>query len=249
MKLKTLFTLLLALLLVATMSTACDDGDGGDDKDTTTTDQTEVEGDVTPDETEDVTPDETEDVTPDETEEDVTPDEVEDVTPDEVEDVTPDEVEDVTPDEVEDVTPDEIEDVTPDEDMGPMPEPDPAAAAQIQAVRDLCDRDATEEPFCSEGSVAISGAAVTYIKESNGSGNDDAGFFLQATQEGPAIFVLGDASTLSVGDIVDVNITEAALSGGIISAAAFDGLTVNESGYDVSLLAQDITTSPMWSPI
>ncbi len=66
--------------------------------------------------------------------------------------------------------------------------PDPAAdtSAQIAAVR-AAEAGPVDLP--------IQRALVTYVKPPTG--NDPAGFFLQAQKDGPALFVVVDASTLS----------------------------------------------------
>jgi hypothetical protein len=70
-----------------------------------------------------------------------------------------------------------------------------ATSAEIMAVRD--------NPSGSTGQT-ISGALVTYVQPAIG--NDPAGFYLQAEQTGPALFVAVDPSLLSpvtaVGDVV-----------------------------------------------
>ncbi len=110
-------------------------------------------------------------------------------------------------------------------DMTLVTEPDPAAAAQITAVR-------------SALTGTISGAAITYIKA--GLGNDAQGFFVQASPTGPALFVESTESVV-VGDIVSFDVTTAEVgSEGFPKATAIANLTVLGFGYDVTLLTQDV---------
>lgn len=113
--------------------------------------------------------------------------------------------------------------------------PDPNAATQITAIR-------------AGTAGKIGKAAVTYLKPKVGS--DKAGFFVQATKTGPALFVAVDPGTLTpkvkVGDIVSFDVTKVntnAASQNRVEAETISNLKVDSSGYDVNLLAQDVSTS------
>jgi len=113
-------------------------------------------------------------------------------------------------------------------DMAVVTEPDPAAAAQITAVR-------------ANLTGTITGAVVTYIK--SGLGNDLQGFFVQATATGPALFV-ESTETVVVGDIVSFDVTTAEVATeGFPKATAIANLTVLGFGYDVTLFTQDVSAS------
>jgi len=91
--------------------------------------------------------------------------------------------------------------------------------------------------------VAIVGAIVTYIKPSVS--GDQAGFFVQAEQTGPALFVGIDPATLSpeplVGQRVSFNVTATAPVTGMVTAT-MDPATwaVLTAGHDASLLKSDV---------
>lgn len=91
----------------------------------------------------------------------------------------------------------------------------------------------------------INGAFVTYTKVAVG--NDLAGFFVQAEQAGPALFIAVDPSTLTpvpaVGDEVSFDITTMATSGMLRQATAISGLTVDSSANDLSGLVKDVTAA------
>ena len=91
----------------------------------------------------------------------------------------------------------------------------------------------------------VSGAFVTFIKPAvTGSAATEAdGFFLQAEANGPAMFVRGSASTtaVTVGDLVNLNVTEKEIISGLNVAKTVTGLTVVSKNNDVSGLKTDIS--------
>ena len=84
----------------------------------------------------------------------------------------------------------------------------------------------------------VSGPLVTYLKTSE-SASDPAGFFVQAEQTGPALFVA--ATGASVGDRVSFTVTSATSWHELPEANGVANLTVLESGHDVSPLASDVS--------
>jgi hypothetical protein len=140
------------------------------------------------------------------------------------------------------------EDMGPDDDMGPdetdmfvgdggLPGGGSATSTQIQAVIDATDGDVT---------LMIDDAIVTYTKIGfDDGGTDDAGFFVQAEQTGPALYVAVDPTSLSpepaVGDVVDFQVTTKSTSGSVPFAEVIDSWNVDSSGADVTFLVQDVT--------
>ncbi|PIV99889.1 MAG: hypothetical protein COW42_09605 [Deltaproteobacteria bacterium CG17_big_fil_post_rev_8_21_14_2_50_63_7] len=131
-----------------------------------------------------------------------------------------------------DCTPPDTCDLTTATCVTPVTGPNASASAQIATA-------------WTQTATLIDGAAVTYIKGTFGS--DPAGFFLQAEQTGPAIFVRLDASTTSpalhVGDIVTLHAETFERLQGRVEILTISGLTVGASGYDVDLLAQDVNAA------
>ncbi len=91
----------------------------------------------------------------------------------------------------------------------------------------------------------IEGAWVTYVKAAVG--NDPAGFFLQASVAGPALFVAVDPATLTpqpaVGDTVTLTVTTMLTVNMMRIAGEITGFAVTSSGYDVSTLAQEVSSA------
>ncbi|WP_174257060.1 chitobiase/beta-hexosaminidase C-terminal domain-containing protein [Myxococcus xanthus] len=117
-----------------------------------------------------------------------------------------------------------------------LPSLDRLASEQIQAVRNA-----------STGSVnlVISGARITYVKPAVGNVvNDAAGFFLQAEQAGPALFVEVDPLTLSpapqAGARVRVTVSEKSLVNGQVRAR-ISAYAVLSTGHSLSDLVQDVS--------
>lgn len=106
-------------------------------------------------------------------------------------------------------------------------------SGQIAAARAATDGSGLSLP--------ISGAVVTYVRPQVG--GDPAGFFIQAEQAGPALFVtvLPAVADPTVGDTVSFTITEKATDFGQPRAVAIADFTVDASGTDVTALAQDVS--------
>lgn len=118
----------------------------------------------------------------------------------------------------------------------PVPVPDPAASQQIANARQAPDGVAD---------APIAGALVTYRKPAIG--NDPAGFFVQAAQTGPAIFVAVDPATLvpppMPGDLVDLRITQLATALSLRQATALSDWNVLGSGGRVECLVQEVSAA------
>jgi len=114
--------------------------------------------------------------------------------------------------------------------------PNPAAALQIETARQLLDGAAD---------AAITGAMVTY--RTPAIGNDPAGFFVQASQPGPALFVAVDPATLvpapEPGDVVNLRVTQLATASSQRRATAVTGWSVTGSGGRVDCLVQDLSAA------
>lgn len=218
-------------------------------------DVVEPEDDAGPNEPEDdAGPNEPDPVEP---EDDAGPGEPEDAGPGEPEDAGPGEPEDAGPGEPEDGGPivdgGEPEDGGPivdggePEDGGPIVDggdpvdggpgdvvvPNPAASAAISAVL----VDGTLD-------TVIDGAFVTDIRPAIG--GDEAGFFLQAEQNGPALFVAMDPATVTIPAIevgMDVSLIVRAFDDGPLGRIVtnVDSIVVNDTDLDVSPLVQDVT--------
>jgi hypothetical protein len=89
----------------------------------------------------------------------------------------------------------------------------------------------------------LSAVYVTYVKPLVG--DDPAGFFVQATAEGPALFVAVNPTSLSpvpaVGDRLGLTVRAVATVDGQKRATSVDSLVRESTGYDVSLLSQEVT--------
>jgi hypothetical protein len=117
-------------------------------------------------------------------------------------------------------------------DADPGVEPDPAADATITDV------------IGGTTDVTIEQVAVTYTKPSFG--GDSAGFFIQASQDGPALFVSIDSTTttppVNAGDIVTFDVVAVDTdAGGRTEITEIANLEVLDTGYDVSNLVQNVT--------
>ncbi len=104
-------------------------------------------------------------------------------------------------------------------------------STQIAAARAAPDGSA---------SLAIDSAFVTYVKSITG--NDVAGFFIQADVLGPALYVAVDPATISpsplAGDRVSFVVTAMGTSAGLRQAIAISGYSRSNSGNDLSGLVQ-----------
>ncbi|MDY0003059.1 MAG: Ig-like domain-containing protein [Polyangia bacterium] len=97
-------------------------------------------------------------------------------------------------------------------------------------------------------SLPISAAYVTYVTPGIGNlANDPPGFTLQSSQEGPAIFVAVNPTTLTpvpaVGDLVSLTVTETALVNSQPRVLALTSFARASQGNDITALAQDVTSS------
>ncbi|MEZ4249094.1 MAG: hypothetical protein R3B99_12745 [Polyangiales bacterium] len=112
-----------------------------------------------------------------------------------------------------------------------------ATSAEITTVLAAADDAVT---------LMINDAVVTYVKPAIDDMEDGAGFFLQAEQTGPALYVGVDPSTLTpapeVGDVVTLRVTNLATSGGGLRyATSVDMLTVDSSDHSVDFLVQEVS--------
>lgn len=111
----------------------------------------------------------------------------------------------------------------------------PGASAQIQQVR-----DASLGPV----NITIDGAYVTYLKPAIGA--ESAGFFIQAEQSGPALFVASDLSVLApspaVGDMIGITVGLRDELYGLDTAGDISGYTRTQEGSDIQFLVQDFSS-------
>ena len=116
---------------------------------------------------------------------------------------------------------------------------------QVVAVRTAADA-------ITDGGVVgltITGALVTYLKPlvpDAGTG-DPAGFFIQGTQNGSALFVALDPATVTggpfaVGDLVNLSVLTVTKLGGLRTVVALTGATKSSSGNPVSGLRAMVDT-------
>lgn len=112
-----------------------------------------------------------------------------------------------------------------------------ATSAQIQAVIDATDDTAI--------TLMIEDAVVSYTKLAFDDELDGAGFFVQAEQTGPALYVAVDPTSLTpevnAGDVIDFQVTLKNSNGGIPFAATIDSYAQDSTGNDTSFLVQDVT--------
>ncbi len=112
------------------------------------------------------------------------------------------------------------------------------AATSAQIADALAAADGTTD-------LMINGAVVTYVKTAVGSDADGPGFFLQAEQMGPALYVGVDPATLGtsieVGQVVNLRVTAMATTGMLRYAVAVDMVTVESSGHSVDFLVQEVS--------
>ena len=91
----------------------------------------------------------------------------------------------------------------------------------------------------------VEGAIVTYVRPMIGT--DPAGFFVQAQQTGPALFVAVDPGSLSpnpsVGDTVSFNVTITDRRFGQHRVTAIEGFSRTATGFDVSTLVQEVSAT------
>ncbi len=89
--------------------------------------------------------------------------------------------------------------------------------------------------------LGIQGVYVTYRKPEVGL--DPAGFFVQADALGPALFIVS-TSSVSVGDQVGFRVTRMATQDAQRRALEITDLVVQNSGFDVTVLSQDLSAAP-----
>jgi hypothetical protein len=125
-----------------------------------------------------------------------------------------------------------------------------ATSAQIQAVRDAADAtvaDGGADAGADAGSLdlPIQNAIVTYTKPLIG--GDVAGFFVQAQQVGPAVFIAVDPTTLTpapvAGDEVSFHVVSVNVDGGLREATAITGFARASEGNSLSALVQDLSSA------
>ncbi len=116
--------------------------------------------------------------------------------------------------------------------------------AEIAAVRAAADRDA------GSVSLPIDGVLVSYLKPLvvDAGASDPAGFFVQFSTTGPALFVQADPSTviggpLAVGDTVSFTVTSVTRSGSLRIASGIDALSKSSSGSPVRSLVQNASST------
>ncbi len=93
--------------------------------------------------------------------------------------------------------------------------------------------------------MTLEGVLVTYVRPRIGS--DSAGFFIQASQNGPALFVpTEEAETVAevpvrTGQVIDLEVQEMGFNGGVSTVAEFGDIDVVRLYVPPSLLTTDIT--------
>lgn len=117
---------------------------------------------------------------------------------------------------------------------------------QIQAAKNASPvSDAGEPDSGIAVSLPIDGATVTYVRPAVGT--DPAGFFLQAEQTGPAIFVAIDPATLSPspvpGDVVGMTVTAVTNIGGLHEIIAVGDFTRTAQGASLAALLRHVGTA------
>ncbi len=112
---------------------------------------------------------------------------------------------------------------------------------QIQAVRTA----AGTTPDGGTLSLPIDDAIVTYTKALVGA--EPAGFFVQAEQTGPAIFVAVDPQTLTPvpapGDQVSFTVTGATVTSGVHMVTALTGFTRTAQNVSLATMLRDVSSA------
>lgn len=118
--------------------------------------------------------------------------------------------------------------------------------ANISGIAPLASASLEIATALSRTPVIIEGAAVTYIKPTIG--NDLNGFFIQAEQNGPAIFLRVDGdiaaipSPVVIGDIISIEALTFELVAGRVEITGYSGVdTPRNSGYIPAALSQNVT--------
>jgi hypothetical protein len=103
-------------------------------------------------------------------------------------------------------------------------------------------KQAATSPDAGALSMPINDAIVTYV--TTAIGNDPAGFFVEAEQTGPAIFVAVDPQTLSPvpvpGDQVSFTVTSAAVVTGVHEVLSLTGFTRTAQNVSLAALLRDV---------
>ncbi|MCE9573409.1 MAG: hypothetical protein K8W52_09645, partial [Deltaproteobacteria bacterium] len=128
-------------------------------------------------------------------------------------------------------------------DAAPDAAPDATPDAMIDTSGEIATARATVDG--SGLSLPIERAIVTYLKPAVGT--DPAGFTVQAQQQGPALFIAVDPTTLTPaparGDTVTFTITDMGTLNGLREATAISGYARNATGVDVNTLSQDVSAA------
>jgi hypothetical protein len=116
------------------------------------------------------------------------------------------------------------------------------ADVELSAVRAAADVDG------GAVSLPVDGVLVTYVKPLvvDAGASDPAGFFVQSSAMGPALFVAVDATSvmggpLAVGDSVRFVVTGLTKNGGVRTATGISGLMKSSSGNPVSGLNREVS--------
>jgi hypothetical protein len=133
--------------------------------------------------------------------------------------------------------------VTPDAGSNNPPDAPPDSAPLVpDGIKEA--RAATDG---ANQTLAIHHVVVTYIKPQVNTTTDPAGFTIQASKEGPALFISVDPASLSpapaVGDTVDFTITTMGTVGMQRRALALSDFNRVAQGANVGNLAQDISAA------
>jgi Bacterial Ig-like domain len=115
--------------------------------------------------------------------------------------------------------------------------PTTSPSQQIQAARAAPDGNVD---------LPIEHVVVTYVKPSIG--GDGAGFFIQADEPGPALFVAVEPGLLSPvpapGDVLSFSITAMGTVASLREAVAISGFSRESRNFPISDLLQDVTVAP-----
>lgn len=141
---------------------------------------------------------------------------------------------DATPDATGDAAVDSPADVGPDANLGPT-------SLEILAVQNA----ASSSVDAGALSLPIDAATVTYVKPLVGA--EPAGFFVQAEQTGPAIFVAVDPQTLNpapvAGDQVSFTVTAATTVNSLREVTAITSFARNAQNVPLAPLLQDVSNA------
>lgn len=122
-------------------------------------------------------------------------------------------------------------------DASPDAMVDASTVGQIEAARATADGTGLMLP--------IEGVYVTYLKPAIGT--DPAGFTIQASMDGPALFIAVDPASLTpaptVGDQVSFTITEMGTQGMLRRAMAISDFTRLSQGFNVDSLVQNVSNA------